>query len=69
MFKFVSKSVRSIVYYVTVQALVAALLNRKNDPVQFCEVYKEDGCSHVDGPLCDMRTCSLRKKDGSNRSS
>lgn len=31
----------------------------KVDPVKRCEVYKREGCSHVDGPLCDMETCSM----------
>jgi hypothetical protein len=67
--KFLSKKIKNAVYYVTVQVLVASMLNRKNDPVRFCEVYKESGCCHVDGPLCDMRTCSLRKQHDSDRSS
>ena len=32
-----------------------------NDPVKHCEVYKTKGCSHVDGCLCDMGTCEIRK--------
>lgn len=27
------------------------------DPVRNCKVYKTIGCCHVDGFLCDMRTC------------
>lgn len=30
------------------------------DPVKHCEVYKKEGCAHVDGFLCDMETCSIR---------
>lgn len=30
------------------------------DPVKHCSLYKEDGCSHVDGILCDFETCSMR---------
>lgn len=30
-----------------------------NDPVYSCEVYKSEGCSHIDGILCDMRTCNI----------
>lgn len=33
-----------------------------NDPVKYCQVYKEIGCSHVDGYLCDMKTCDIRQK-------
>lgn len=32
-----------------------------NDPVRGCEVYKNIGCSHVDGYLCDYPDCSIRK--------
>ena len=38
------------------------LLKCFNDPLSNCEVYKEIGCSHVDGFLCDVKTCSLLKK-------
>jgi hypothetical protein len=31
----------------------------KLDPVKTCEVYKKHGCSHVDGPLCDVETCTV----------
>lgn len=27
------------------------------DPVYNCELYKDKGCAHVDGFLCDVRTC------------
>jgi hypothetical protein len=32
------------------------------DPVKSCELYREFGCSHVDGYLCDGIDCTLRKK-------
>ena len=31
-----------------------------SDPVRHCDVYREDGCSHVDGYLCDFETCDIR---------
>ena len=31
------------------------------DPVLFCEVYKQVGCAHVDGYLCNYETCDMRK--------
>ncbi len=34
---------------------------RENDPVYSCDVYKNHGCSHVDGMLCDMETCNNLK--------
>jgi len=33
-----------------------------NDPVRGCDVYKNIGCSHVDGFLCDYPDCSILKK-------
>lgn len=33
------------------------------DPLKHCNVYKRDGCAHVDGPLCDVDTCTIVKKD------
>jgi hypothetical protein len=32
-----------------------------NDPVKHCSVYKEIGCAHVDGYLCDYPDCSILK--------
>lgn len=33
---------------------------RANDPVYNCEVYLEEGCAHVDGYLCDIKSCTIR---------
>lgn len=33
----------------------------KKDPVKHCETYKTTGCSHVDGYLCNMDTCTFNK--------
>lgn len=33
---------------------------RDTDPVNNCQVYLKDGCSHVDGFLCEFETCSTR---------
>jgi hypothetical protein len=30
------------------------------DPIRHCELYKYDGCSHVDGFLCRIETCKER---------
>jgi hypothetical protein len=35
---------------------------KENDPVYSCKVYKDLGCSHVDGFLCDFPDCSINKK-------
>ena len=32
---------------------------RNSDPVYHCNVYREEGCSHVDGMLCDFPNCSI----------
>lgn len=37
--------------------IALSLLSSKDDPVRECEVYRQSGCAHVDGPLCDMKTC------------
>lgn len=31
------------------------------DPVFQCAVYRETSCAHVDGFLCDVRSCSMLK--------
>lgn len=33
-----------------------------NDQVKHCKLYKEIGCSHVDGMLCDFPKCSTLKE-------
>ena len=35
---------------------------KENDPVYGCKVYKDLGCSHVDGLLCDFPNCSINNK-------
>ena len=46
-----------------VQRLIEILENSLlSDPVRYCEVYRDIGCTHVDGYLCDMRTCDIRQK-------
>tara|TARA_R110000787_G_scaffold62470_3_gene141262 strand:+ start:1337 stop:1516 length:180 start_codon:yes stop_codon:yes gene_type:complete len=37
------------------------ITDKENDPVRSCDVYKKIGCSHVDGYLCDMKTCDILK--------
>lgn len=32
---------------------------RKQDPVRYCKVYRAVGCAHVDGMLCNMKTCDV----------
>jgi hypothetical protein len=33
----------------------------RSDPVKYCELYRNEGCSHVDGLLCEMDTCKERR--------
>ena len=35
---------------------------RKNDPVKGCKLYKAEGCSHVDGLLCNFPKCSMQSE-------
>lgn len=37
------------------------LFDGSNDPVRNCQLYREKGCSHVDGFLCDYPSCSMLK--------
>ncbi len=39
----------------------------RDDPVKHCELYKKEGCSHVDGYLCDFKTCKMRIDYDNNR--
>lgn len=32
---------------------------KNNDPLFKCKLHKEEGCVHVDGPLCDHPNCSM----------
>jgi len=31
------------------------------DPVKDCPIYLNEGCAHVDGPLCNMDNCEVLK--------
>lgn len=31
------------------------------DPCKYCKLYKEEGCAHVDGYLCQVETCEMLK--------
>ena len=46
-----------------VNRIIQELTDRlRSDPVRHCDVYKTEGCSHVDGFLCDMETCDILQK-------
>lgn len=36
-----------------------SLVSEEQDPVLHCVVYKDVGCLHVDGLLCDFPTCPI----------
>jgi hypothetical protein len=38
------------------------IFRQSDDPVKHCEVYRKEGCSHVDGYLCHMETCDILEK-------
>lgn len=42
--------------------LMLAHRNKKDDPVHHCSLYKDEGCAHVDGPLCDYPHCTMLKE-------
>lgn len=32
------------------------------DPIKHCDLYKDKGCAHVDGFLCNVETCKERQE-------
>ena len=42
--------------------IIGSKKTSKDDPVYNCDVYKDKGCSHVDGIKCVMETCSILKE-------
>lgn len=35
---------------------------KNTDPVHSCKLYKDEGCAHVDGMLCNFDECRERKE-------
>ena len=33
----------------------------RNDPVRECRLYRDKGCCHVDGILCDFPVCDMNQ--------
>jgi DNA-directed RNA polymerase subunit RPC12/RpoP len=51
-----------VIFVVCVLFILRQLKNStKTDPVFHCPVYKKDGCSHVDGMMCDFPYCHVLK--------
>lgn len=44
-----------------IKEIFEKLILKLKDPVLSCDVYKKNGCSHVDGFLCDYPKCSILK--------
>lgn len=42
--------------------LLLAIVGPEQDPVRHCPVYRNIGCCHVDGYLCELNTCSIKRK-------
>lgn len=38
------------------------LFDSSDDPIKHCELYKDCGCSHIDGIICDYPECIMNKK-------
>jgi len=38
------------------------LFTFSKDPLKHCDVFKKEGCCHVDGFLCDVEKCSTLKE-------
>lgn len=52
-----------LIFWAIVLILFVAVIVRNynsQDPVKHCNVYKQFGCSHVDGYLCDFKDCDIR---------
>lgn len=41
------------------QKIYYKMVAKYQDPID-CEVYREEGCAHVDGPLCPYPSCEIR---------
>lgn len=51
-----------IVIVLTINTIIRLNRSLPKDPVKHCKVYKQFGCSHVDGMLCNYNTCDMRVK-------
>lgn len=38
------------------------LFDSSDDPVKHCELYRDEGCAHIDGFLCNLDTCEMRRE-------
>jgi len=54
------KTTRSIVNKIRLKVRWLHILDKYPDPLIMCEVYKKEGCSHVDGYLCNPKACDMK---------
>jgi hypothetical protein len=47
---------------VLIGIVTLCLRYNRSDPVKHCEVYKNEGCIHVDGLLCNYPHCDIREQ-------
>lgn len=40
---------------------IMRMFHSQSDPIKHCTKYRNEGCAHVDGMLCDMLICSILK--------
>ena len=41
------------------EIILAVFGPKDNDPVKYCELYKIEGCCHIDGLYCNFPNCKL----------
>jgi hypothetical protein len=42
--------------YLLIKSLI---INYRSDPLYQCKVYRQQGCAHIDGYLCDYPKCDI----------
>jgi len=47
---------------INIVSILKQFRERTLDPTKHCLVYRSVGCAHVDGMLCNMRTCNIKVK-------
>jgi len=49
-------------YMKRIENILTKLYGRTTDPLRDCSLYKNEGCSHVDGFLCEVSSCEMLKE-------
>ena len=55
-------SIVMIIFMIIIVIIFIKLHIKKDDPLRYCKLYKEKGCCHVDGYLCNIENCEMRKE-------